>query len=131
MDLAGRINIFQRAFATRSGCLALGLLLAGCGHAVRKVPPPPPQPVAITGISPCDAYLDSYLACHRAAGIFTPDTLQGHYQAMRSSLLQDASDPRTRPYLASRCLGLQAQLSAALNGRACNAPTPVGNPKPH
>ncbi|RDS80306.1 hypothetical protein [Dyella psychrodurans] len=132
MELANKAALFRQAPTTRLGCLALGLLLAGCGHATRKVtlpPPPPPKPVAATGISPCDAYLDSYLACHRAAEIYTPDTLQAHYQAIRTGLLQDANDPRTRPYLANRCMGLQAQLSAALKGRSCNTQTASGNAK--
>jgi hypothetical protein len=137
MALANKAGFFRQAFANRSNGLALALLsaglLAGCSHAPRKVtlPPAPPKPAAITGISPCDAYLDSYLACHRAAGIYPPDALQAHYQAMRSSLLQDANDPRTRPYLANRCMGLQAQLSAALKGRSCNAPAPAGNASLH
>ena len=137
MELANKAGFFRQAFANRSIGLALALLvagfLAGCSHAPRKVtlPPAPPKPVAITGIPPCDTYLDSYLACHRAAGIYPPGALEAHYQAMRSSLLQDANDPRTRPYLANRCIGLQAQLSAALNGRSCNAPAPAGNASAH
>jgi hypothetical protein len=131
MELANRPNIFRQALATRSSYLALALLLAGCSHAARKVTLPSPPPAPTTGISPCDAYLDSYLACHRAAGLYTPDTLQAHYQAMRSSLLQEANDPRTRPYLANRCMGLKAQLSAALNGRSCNTPTPGSKTTPH
>jgi hypothetical protein len=137
MELANKAGFFRQAFAARSTGLAPALflagLLAGCSHAPRKVtlPPSPPKPVAVTGISPCDAYLDSYLACHRAAGIYPPDALQAHYQAMRSSLLQDANDPRTRPYLANRCMGLAAQLSAALNGRSCNTPAPAASVSPH
>jgi hypothetical protein len=124
MELANKAGFFQQAHMARWGCLALGLLLGGCSHATRKVTlpsTPPPQPVTVTGISSCDAYLGSYMACHRAAGIYTPDTLQAHYQAMRASLLQDANDPHTRPYLANRCMGLQAQLSAALKGRSCSS----------
>lgn len=134
MELANKAGFSRHAHWTRLSCLTLSLLLTACSHATRKVtlpPAPPPKPVTVTGISPCDAYLDSYLACHRAAGIYTPDTLQTHYQAIRSGLLQDANDPRTRPYLANRCMGLQAQLSAALKGRSCNTQTVSGNAIPH
>lgn len=133
MEMANRLDFFRQAFTARSSGLLLALLIAGCSHAPAKLtlPPAPPQPVAATGISPCDAYLDSYLACHRAAGIYPPDALQAHYQAMRSSLLQDANDPRTRPYLANRCMGLRDQLNVALHGRSCNAPAPVDKTSPH
>lgn len=104
---------------------ALGLLLSGCGQAVKK-PPAPPVQAAATGVPACDDYLNSYLACHSAAGIYPTQTLQTHYQAMRDSLLQEAGDPRTRPYLANRCLGLAQQLHDALQGRSCTAPTGAG-----
>jgi hypothetical protein len=131
MELANEAGFFRRVRQARIAgfCfLAFSLLLTGCGHATRKVTLPSAQsiqPAPITGISPCDVYLNNYLACHRTAGIYTPDTLQAHYQAMRASLVQDASDPRTRPYLANRCIGLQAQMSAALKGRSCSPQTAV------
>jgi hypothetical protein len=40
---------------------------------------------------------------------------------MRLSLQQGAGDPRVRPYLANRCLGLTQQLQATLQGRSCTA----------
>lgn len=103
---------------------AFGLLIAGCSQGVRK-----PQPTvsakktALTGIAACDSYLDSYVACHRAAGTYPENTLQTHYQAMRDTLLQEAGDPGVRPYLANRCLVLTQQLQASLQGRACTPPS--------
>jgi hypothetical protein len=100
------------------------LLLAGCSHAVKKTAPPAiSNTQAITGIPACDTYLSSYLACHRAAGIYQADTLQTHYQAMRDTLLQEAGDPRVRPYLANRCIGLNQQLHDALQGQTCTSNT--------
>jgi hypothetical protein len=125
MGLGNTAGFFRFADACRLGCLSLGLFLGGCSHAVRKetpAPTPPSKPVAVIGIAPCDAYLDSYLACHRSAGIYASDALQAHYQTMRASLLQDASDPHVRPYLANRCMGLTQQLNVALKGRSCTAP---------
>jgi len=72
-----------------------------------------------TGIPACDDYLASYKGCHRAAGIFAPDQLEGRYQAMRTSLLRDSQDPDIRPQLANRCNSLASQLRQALHGRAC------------
>jgi hypothetical protein len=108
-----------------AAAVALGLLLSGCGQAVKK-PPAPPVQAAATGVPACDNYLNSYLSCHGAAGIYPPQTLQTHYQAMRETLLQEAADPRTRPYLANRCLGLAQQLHEALQGRSCNAAQSAG-----
>lgn len=105
--------------------VALGLLLSGCGQAVKK-PPAPPVQAAATGVPACDNYLNSYLSCHAAAGIYPPQTLQAHYQAMRETLLQEAADSRTRPYLANRCLGLAQQLHEALQGRSCTAGQSAG-----
>lgn len=72
-----------------------------------------------TGIPACDDYLASYKGCHRAAGIFAPNQLEGRYQAMRTSLLRDSQDPDIRPQLANRCNSLASQLRQALHGRAC------------
>jgi hypothetical protein len=85
-------------------------------------------PSARTGIPACDAYLSTYLACHRAAGIFPPDQLQDRYQAMRDSLLRDSRDPDIRPQLGSRCRSLSDSLRGALHGKSCNAPLPVAQP---
>ncbi|HUA81334.1 MAG TPA: hypothetical protein VL997_13230 [Dyella sp.] len=106
------------------------LLLTACSHAVRKPAPAPSttaKPPVSTGIPACDAYLNSYLACHEAAGIYDRDSLQTHYQAMRDTLLQEANDPGVRPYLAHRCAGLTQQLGDALQGRSC---TPQSTAKP-
>jgi hypothetical protein len=109
--------------------IAMGVLLSGCGHALRKTPPgiSPAKTEASTGIPACDSYLNNYLACHRAAGIYTANVLQTHYQSMRDTLLQEAGDPRVRPYLANRCLGLSQQLRDALQGRSCT-PAHTSNP---
>jgi len=103
---------------------ASGLLITGCSQGVHK-----PQPAvsakknALTGIAACDSYLDSYLACHRAAGTYPENTLQTHFQTMRDTLLQEAGDPSVRPYLANRCLVLTQQLQASLQGRTCTRPS--------
>jgi hypothetical protein len=115
--------ISSRFFGTGM-LVALALSVAGCGQGVRKPQPSvPSQKAALTGIPACDSYLDSYLACHRAAGTYTAEALQTHYQTMRDTLLQEANDPGTRPYLANRCLGLTQQLQASLQGRACTPPS--------
>ncbi len=77
-----------------------------------------------TGITACDGYLASYLACHRAAAIFPPNQLQSRYEAMRAGLLRDAKNPDIRPQLAARCNSLASQLRQALHGKPC-AETPA------
>ncbi|GAB2558610.1 hypothetical protein [Rhodanobacter koreensis] len=74
-----------------------------------------------TGIPACDDYLSSYMACHRAAGVFTPSQLPERYQAMRTSLLRDSENPDIRPQLAARCNSLAASLREALHGKSCAA----------
>ena len=74
-----------------------------------------------TGVPACDDYLASYRACHRAAAIYAPDTIESHYQQMRQSLLRDSMDPDIRPQLASRCNSLAATLRQALHGKSCAA----------
>ncbi|MBD8899737.1 hypothetical protein [Rhodanobacter sp. DHG33] len=103
--------------------LCAGLLLAGCATTPPRRPAPPPAPPAlITGVASCDAYLSSYLACHRTAGIFPADQLQARYQAMHDTLLQAAQNPQSRPYLDARCRLLASQMSQSLQGRSCNGP---------
>jgi hypothetical protein len=137
MEAANSTGIFRFSDAYRWACLVMGLLLGGCSHATRKsaLPPPaPPHQAVITGIPACDAYLNSYLTCHRAAGTYNDATLQTHYQAMTQSLQHDAKDPLVRPYLNDRCMGLTQQMTAALNGRSCSTqsapmqPTLSGTP---
>lgn len=96
------------------------LILAGCAT-TRPTLPPAAIPV-VTGVSSCDAYLASYQACHRAAGIFPADQLPAHYQAMHDSLLAAAHDPQAKPYLDARCHVLDSQLQASLQGRPCTTP---------
>ncbi|HWX67011.1 MAG TPA: hypothetical protein VNZ27_11365 [Rhodanobacter sp.] len=74
-----------------------------------------------TGIPACDDYLSSYMACHRAAGIFTPGQLPARYEAMRTGLLTDSENPDIRPQLAARCNSLASQLRQALHGKSCEA----------
>ena len=84
-----------------------------------------------TGIPACDDYLSSYMACHRAAGIFTPEQLPARYQAMRTSLLADSENPDIRPELAARCNSLAATLREALHGKSCAvSPAPASTPTP-
>lgn len=101
---------------------SITLLLAACA-----TPPPraPASPAAsVTGVPSCDAYLASYVACHRAAGIFPPDQLESRFQTMRNSLLDAAHDPQSRRYLDARCRVLATQLAQALHGRTCGNPPP-------
>lgn len=72
-----------------------------------------------TGIPACDDYLASYMACHRAAGIYTPSQLPERYQTMRTSLLLDSENPDIRPQLAARCNSLASALHDALHGKSC------------
>ncbi|GLQ46591.1 hypothetical protein GCM10007862_16420 [Dyella lipolytica] len=125
MELGNKAIFCRLTDVCRLICLVACLLASGCNHAARKEAPPtpaPPRQTAVTGIPSCDTYLDSYLACHRIAGVYESDALQTHYQAMRASLLQDANDPHIRPYLAHRCMGLAQELNAVLKGRSCTAP---------
>ncbi|MGB3461611.1 MAG: hypothetical protein WBA33_06580 [Rhodanobacter lindaniclasticus] len=81
-----------------------------------------------TGIPACDDYLSSYLACHRAAGIFSAEQLPSRYEAMRTKLLRDSQDPDVRPQLAGRCNSLARSLREALHGKSCAAnPAPAGS----
>lgn len=75
-----------------------------------------------TGIPACDDYLASYVSCHAAAGVYTPDQIQSRYEDMRTSLLQDSVDPNTRPQLGARCTALAKQLRTTLQGKSCTAP---------
>lgn len=98
-------------------------------HASRAASQPAtakPDQSEITGITACDDYLASYLACHRAAAIFPPNQLQSRYEAMRAGLLRDAKNPDIRPQLAARCNSLASQLRQALHGKSCSeTPAPA------
>jgi hypothetical protein len=72
-----------------------------------------------TGIPACDDYLASYRACHRAAAIYKPDTIEDRYQQMRHTLLRDSADPDMRPQLGNRCNSLASNLKQALHGKSC------------
>ena len=118
---------------------------AGRSHAGSATPAPPrttggtatPRPKAVapgapaatqagsTGIPACDDYLASYVACHRTAAIYPADQIEGHYEAMRDSLLRDSQDPNTRPQLGGRCTALAQTLRQALHGRSCSPATPA------
>jgi hypothetical protein len=128
MELGNKAGFFRLADVRGLLWLSLGLL-GGCSHAARTATPPPspatPQAVDI-GVPACNAYLNRYLACHRVAQIFPADALESHYQAMLSSLQQSAADPKVRPYLPARCIGLRQELDVALQGRSCT--TSAGTP---
>ncbi|HEY9131529.1 MAG TPA: hypothetical protein VIM98_07200 [Dyella sp.] len=74
-----------------------------------------------TGIPSCDDYLASYVACHRAAAIYSPDQIESRYEQMRRSLLDDAQDPDMRPQLSTRCAALSNQLRQVLAGKPCSS----------
>jgi hypothetical protein len=109
--------------------LAAGLSLAGCASKLPTRPNPAtgatpatvvsPQDSVKTGIAACDDYLANYLVCHRAAAVFPPDQLQGRYETMRASLLQDAQDPKVRLQLGARCTAMAQQLTQMLHGKSC------------
>lgn len=81
-----------------------------------------------TGIPACDDYLSSYLACHRAAGIYSAEQLPLRYEAMRTNLLRDSQNPDIRPHLAERCNSLARSLREALHGKSCAAdPAPAAS----
>jgi hypothetical protein len=85
-----------------------------------------------TGIPACDDYLASYMACHRAAAIFTPDQLPSRYEEMRTNLLIDSENPDIRPQLAARCNSLSSQLREALHGKSCTEnPAPAAASSTH
>lgn len=107
------------------------LLLFGCTHAIRPPATVANPAAAVTGIPACDDYLNHYLACHRAAGTYPADTLPAHYQIMHDTLVQEAGDPKVRPYLANRCQGLTQQLHDALQGRACTPAPATAAPSTH
>ena len=93
-------------------------------HEERAAATSAPEQAALpqsTGIPACDDYLASYVACHQAAQIYKPDQIQGRYEAMRTSLLRDAQDPKIRPNLAARCNSLASQLRQALHGKSCQS----------
>ncbi|HEY3520339.1 MAG TPA: hypothetical protein VGK80_04780 [Rhodanobacteraceae bacterium] len=94
-------------------------------HATRPTAAPPEAvpaaPGEMVGVASCDQYLSTYKACHRAAGIYPPEQIDSRYEAMRSSLLRDASDPAKRPTLDQRCRALSKLLTDALHGKSCNA----------
>ncbi|MDR3445704.1 MULTISPECIES: hypothetical protein [unclassified Dyella] len=84
-----------------------------------------------TGIPACDDYLASYVSCHAAAGVYPPDQIQGRYEDMRTSLLQDSVDPNARPQLGARCSALAKQLRATLQGKSCAPTSPAGSSSAH
>lgn len=78
-----------------------------------------------TGIPACDDYLASYKGCHRAAGIYAPDTIDDHYREMRNTLLEESQDPAKRSTLAARCVSLSKLLKQALHGKSCEPAQPA------
>lgn len=124
--------MFHRLRLLIPGVVA-SLLIAGCASApVSKMPKQPAaaQAPVVTGIPACDSYLSSYLACHRAAGLFPPAQLPARLEAMRSVLLRDSQDPTVRPHLATRCHSLTNQLQRALQGKSCVENPPAASSQP-
>lgn len=81
-----------------------------------------------TGIPACDDYLASYKGCHRAAGIYAPDTIDKHYQEMRDTLLRESQDPSKRSVLTARCESMANMLKDALHGKSCEPAQPATDP---
>lgn len=132
MKSANGPALFRLTDITKAAFLIAPLFLFGCNHAVKKAAPAKASNTqAMTGISACDAYLNGYLACHRAAGTYPSDSLQAHYPAMRDTLLQEAADPRVRPYLAGRCTGMNQQMHDMLQGRPCASIDGIDTPATH
>ena len=107
-----------------SRAIAPGLHLYGGGRAqhiegVVGASPPP-----YLGIPSCDAYLGTYMACHRVAGIFPPGQLGYYYANMCETLWRDAHDPAMRPQLANCCKLLMISLHRALHGKSCHVSLP-------
>lgn len=78
-----------------------------------------------TGIPACDDYLASYKGCHRAAGIYAPETINKHYQEMRDTLLRESQDPSKRSMLTARCESMANMLKDALHGKSCEPAQPA------
>lgn len=83
-----------------------------------------------TGIAACDDYLASYMACHRAAAIYTPEQLPLRYQALRTTLLRDSKNPKIRPNLAARCNSLARTLRDSLHGKSCDTNPAISSSSP-
>lgn len=84
-----------------------------------------------TGIPACDDYLASYKGCHRAAGIYAPDTIDAHYKDMRDTLLKESRDPDKRSALAARCISLAKLLKDSLHGESCEPAQPANASSSH
>lgn len=118
-----------------AGCVQHTTRPAGSGSHVPTVPgqgqtevpgsTSPNHAPGTTGIRACDDYLDSYKACHRAAGIYSPDTIDKHYRVMRDTLLTESRNPSSRSALAARCVALASLLKKALHGKSCASPPPA------
>ncbi len=96
---------------------------AATGNTANSAAPP----AATTGVPACDAYLASYVACHRVAAIFPQDQIQTHYQDMRATLLHDSQDATVRPQLGARCTALTQQLRQVLHGQSCATASNAGS----
>lgn len=132
-SLARRLSALATAVALMAlaGCQprpSANSALAGAMH-VRSHMPQTRLPLpANTGIPACDAYLSSYLACHRAARIYSAEQLQPRFQQMREILLRESLDPNVRPELAGRCEALTHELRQALHGQPCDGvPQPAAS----
>lgn len=112
----------QSTTTTSSGDTTAGSATTGD----QNTPPP-----GKTGIPACDDYLASYKGCHRAAGIYSADTIDAHYNDMRDTLLRESRDPDKRSALAGRCVSLAKLLKESLHGKSCEPQQPASASSSH
>jgi hypothetical protein len=84
---------------------------------------PAPAPLAgddeLVGVESCDDYLETYRSCHRALGMYPPETIDARFQELRSSFVARAADPSTHDSLSKQCESLAEDMETALDGKDC------------
>ena len=73
----------------------------------------------LVGVEACDDYLETYRGCHRALGMYPPDSIEARFQQLRSSFVARATDPATHESLERQCESLAEDMETALDGRDC------------